>query len=405
MIRIDEPVATLLFALAWLCAVVPIEAGQDTVPPFELPESPVAGGRLFMEKGCVSCHAIHGLGGAGGPDLGKIQAAWTFLDIAGVMWNHDPKMEEEFKRRNLVRPKFTSEEMYQLVAFVYFLNYFGNPGDAAKGELVFLRKNCIQCHTVSTQGPEEGIALDEFQIYRSPAFISAALWNACKGMTDVMQERGFPRPVYEANDLVDILAFIRREADPIEKDLPVYLPPGNTRNGSVLFREKGCIHCHSVRGEGGDVGPPLGSWASGGVLSQMAGAIWNHGPEMWKSMEEAEVEYQKFSETEMSDLMTYLYFANFIDPPGDPQRGMDLFTEKGCVVCHAVSKEDTTVGPMVSEMKMANEAEVIAAMWNHASEMIEVARAADVAWPQFRSGEMADVVAFIRSQGKSGPLP
>ena len=256
-------------ALTGLCMLFATAAiaDEDTLPPFELPESPVTGGRLFMGKGCINCHAIYGLGGAVGPDLGKIHAAWSFLDIAGVMWNHVPRMEEAFKRQRIVPPTFASDEMYQLVAFIYFLNYFGNPGDAAKGELLFMRKNCIQCHKVGSHGPDEGIPLDRFQTQRSPASIAAALWNACQRMTDTMKERGVPRPVYEANDVVDILSFIRREASPQENDLPVCLPPGNTRKGAALFRAKGCIQCHSVRGEGGKVGPTLGSWKSGGVLS------------------------------------------------------------------------------------------------------------------------------------------
>ena len=72
-------------------------------------------------------------------------------------------------------------------------------------------------------------------------------------------------------------------------------------------------------------GPALGSWKAGGILSQMAGAIWNHGPEMWTSMDDAGIEYREFEEEEMSDLMTYLYFTSFFDPPGDVARGEGIF--------------------------------------------------------------------------------
>ena len=137
----------------------------------------------------------------------------------------------------------------------------------------------------------------------------------------------------------------------------------------------------------------------------MAGEIWNHSPKMWASMEELGIQYQKLTEEEMSDLLTYLYFANFVDPPGDPTRGGVLFAEKGCVACHAVSNDEVAVGPDVSDMKLADEAEVITAMWNHAFKMEEIARASDTAWPQFRSGEMADVVAFIRSRCQPAPNP
>ncbi len=396
---------TLILLAGVLMATVPA-AAQDDAPFFQLPESPIEGGKLFMEKGCVNCHAIHGLGGAGGPDLGRVQAAWSFLDIAGVMWNHQPKMEAEFKRRKIARPELTSDEMFQLIAFVYFLNYFGNPGDATDGELVFLRKQCIDCHSVGSQGPSNGIALDRFQSLRSPAFIAAALWNASREMTRTMQEENIQRPVYEPNDIVNILAFIRREADPALRESSVYPPPGSSRRGAVLFEKKGCISCHAVRGEGGDVGPSLGAWQSGGVLSQMASTMWNHGPEMWKSMDEADVEQPEFTEQEMSDIMTYLYFSTFVDPPGDPDRGEKIFSDKGCIACHwGGVGGGNSKGLGATEMHLPNAPSVIAAMWNHAPEMEEAIREVSIAWPRFQPGEMVDLVAFIKSRGEANVEP
>ncbi len=398
--------AVLCFAAAAVAVSAWAEEGASF---FELPDSPAAGGRLFMDKGCIKCHTVYGLGGAGGPDLGKVQAAWSFLDTAGVLWNHQPKMEAEFRRRKISRPSLTSEETFQLIAFVYFLNYFGSPGDAIEGEFAYLRKQCVKCHSVGSHGPPEGIPLDRFQSYRSPAFFAAALWNSSKDMTQMMVDEGVPRPVYEADDIVDILAFIRREADPQERVDPVYLPPGSSKKGQALFEEKGCVHCHSVGGEGGQTGPALGSWKAGGILSQIAGTMWNHGPIMWESMLEEEIEFPELSEEEMSDLMTYLYFSSFIDPPGDPVRGGEHFRDKGCVRCHEpdLAKDllGTRVGMNVSQMKLQTSSEVVAAMWNHASEMDEATRSSNIAWPQFRPGQMVDLVAFIQSRSNGSTTP
>lgn len=373
-------------------------ADEEKVRMIELPENPVAGGRLFMEKGCINCHPILGMGGGGAPDLGKVKAEWTFSGIAAAMWNHTPKMDAEFKRRNIVRPQFDDEEMYQLIAFVYFLNYFGNPGDPTEGELIFFRNKCVDCHRVGAHGPEDGTSLNDFQLYRSPAFIVAALWNASQLMTEAMEEQGVPRPVYEANDILDILAFIRRDADPLEEGSPVYLPPPSSRRGAEIFRTGACIRCHSVRGEGGDIGPDLGMWESKGVLSQVASAMWNHGPAMWKAMAKEGVEFPLFSPEEMSDLMTFFFFSSFADAPGDPERGRDIFSEKGCVACHwgGIAAGDA-VGPGVSDMRLDSAAKVIAAMWNHASEMQEAVLSVEMVWPQLKSDEMVDIMAFIQS--------
>src|SRR3972149_9450815 len=57
-----------------------------------LPGNPLEGSRLFTGKGWLRCHAIYGVGGASGPDLGQGILKRPLLDIAGVMWNHSPGM-------------------------------------------------------------------------------------------------------------------------------------------------------------------------------------------------------------------------------------------------------------------------------------------------------------------------
>jgi len=375
-----------------------VRAEDDTASFFQLPGSPVTGGGIFMEKGCIKCHAIQGLGGTAAPDLGKVRAAWSFLDIAGVMWNHTPRMDAEFERRKITRPTFTSEEVFQLISFVYFLNYFGDPGNPDRGRKLFEEMRCDACHSVGEHGPEGEKPLGHFQSARSPAVIGAALWNANQEMTRAMIAEDIPRPVYQGNDIVDILAFICREASPREATGAVYLPPGSPRRGEEVFQEKGCGHCHAVRGRGEHRAPDLGSKEFRGMLASMEGAMWNHGPEMWKSMEEAGIGYPRFAPEEMSDLMTYLYFSNLIDPPGDPEEGRRLFEEKGCVSCHGLSPFEDTRARSASEMEFPSASAVIAAMWNHASEMKEAAEIINVAWPQFKPGEMRDLVSFIRSR-------
>lgn len=391
--------ALLLCAAAAVLAPVLGAFGEDEEAPFyRAIRSPVVGGRLFMVKGCNTCHAIHGLGGAQGPDLGKARAALTFLDIAGVLWNHQPGMEAEYKRLKLERPWLSSYEMVELITFIYYLGYFGDPGDAAQGELVFRRNRCTECHTVGNHGHENGIPLDRFQSYRSPAFFASALWNGSKAKNEALKQRNLPRPVYEANDLADILAFIRRDANPEERAADIYLPPGNPEKGEDLVETKACLQCHSVAGEGGDMAPALASRRFGGVLSQIGAAMWNHEPGMWESMEAENVPFPQLSPEEFSDLTAYLYFASFVDRPGDPQRGRELFANKGCVKCHGPGQDHDMKGIDVASMDFADAPGIIAAMWNHAPLMDAATRYINVAWPQFQPGEMAHLVAYIESQ-------
>jgi len=393
----------LVAAIGGVGMVLSVGAGDSSGPFLSLPENPMAGGRLFMEKGCVACHAVHGVGGTAGPDLGRVPAAWSFLGIAGVMWNHSPKMDAEFRRRRITRPELSSDEMFKLIAFVYSLNYFGSTGDPDEGERLLLRKRCLECHSVGNHGAiRESVPLDRFQANVSPAYIAAALWNASRDMTAQMRQQGIPRPVYGEHDLVNILAFIRREAKPENAGTTTYLPLGNAKNGAELFRNKGCIRCHAVRGEGGNIGPDLGVSRSGDVVSQLAGAMWNHGPEMWQAMAATQSSFPELTSTEMSDLITYLHFSSFADPAGDPKVGQRLFEEKGCGTCHGLVPEDDSLGLPVAEMEFRTAPDVIAAMWNHTLEMEQAAEAAEIAWPQFRPGEMEHLVAFIKARIEAG---
>ncbi len=396
-------VMVLVTAIGVVGMVLSAGAGDSSGPFLSLPENPMVGGRLFMEKGCVACHAVHGVGGTAGPDLGRVPAAWSFLGIAGVMWNHSPKMDAEFSRRGITRPELSSDEMFKLIAFVYSLNYYGGAGNPDEGERLLLRKRCLECHSVGNHGAAgEAIPLDSFQTSVSPAYIAAALWNASRDMTAQMRQRGIPRPVYGEHDLVDILAFIRREANLKDAGATVYLPLGNAKIGAEVFRDKACISCHAVRGEGGNIGPDLGVARSGDVVSQLAGAMWNHGPEMWHAMSNAQSSFPELTPTEMSDLITYLHFSSFADPAGDPKVGERLFDEKGCGTCHGLLPEDDTLGLPVAEMEFSTAPDVIAAMWNHTLEMELAAKAAEIAWPQFRPGEMEHLVAFIKSRVEAG---
>jgi cytochrome c2 len=52
--------------------------GQAPAPP----QDAVAGSRVFNTKGCVTCHAVNGIGGRIGPDLGRIHRPGSFYDLA-----------------------------------------------------------------------------------------------------------------------------------------------------------------------------------------------------------------------------------------------------------------------------------------------------------------------------------
>ncbi|HLG29913.1 MAG TPA: hypothetical protein VI387_06835, partial [Candidatus Brocadiales bacterium] len=113
-----------------------------------LPEDPLKGWSVFEGKGCIKCHSIHGHGGKDGPDLGEKPFYGSFLQLAGVMWNHSPQMSERMRELRISRPTFTHEEMAELIAYLYYLQYLGEPGNPLEGEKLFPEKGCIKCHSV-----------------------------------------------------------------------------------------------------------------------------------------------------------------------------------------------------------------------------------------------------------------
>ncbi len=100
-------------------------------------------------KRCIACHAIAGVGGHGGPDLGTRgrELVGSISSIAGLMWNHSQGMTAEFARRGIPRVTFSGQEMADIIAYLYFVNYANVYGAPDRGERIFAEK-CSACHTI-----------------------------------------------------------------------------------------------------------------------------------------------------------------------------------------------------------------------------------------------------------------
>lgn len=391
-----------------------ILCGMNSAPSFaaepELPENPTIGSEVFIGKGCIRCHTILGEGGTVGPDLGNTRLHLSFMDLAGIMWNHSPQMERRFREEKFRRPRMTSEEMKNLIAFLYYLDYFDKPADPEEGEELFQEKKCGTCHSLGGKGGMKVLRppppLDRFKQYVSPIFFVTALWNAMKNMTQSMVTHNHPnmqRPVFLENGLVNILSYIKA-AGVVKKEYSrVYITPGNPNTGRALFVEKKCVKCHTSErsGESGKIS--LKAQDLKGSLTQIAGTISNHFPNMWSAIEKSDFTIPVFNEEEMSDIISYLYFLQHVDEPGDPQRGKLLFQEKekGCRTCHPIGGVggDKEVAPdLATEKNLETPVDIVRAMWNHGSEMEEKMKEKGVTWPKMEKGEMMDLVEFIRSQ-------
>lgn len=394
----------LAVTLIAVCSLAPTRstmAGAESEP--DGPSgNPLKGRNIFISKGCIKCHSIWGVGGKLGPDLTRIGMGKSFLQIAGSLWSHSPKMVELMKRVGVERPTFTPEEMSDFISYLYYLNYFNEPGDAIIGRRLFSERSCINCHAVGNMGGRIAPSLDDYQKYASPLFVAQAMWNHGPRMSAKMRELGIQHPAFQGKEMADLLAFIRGQASGAilnEK----FMMPGSPASGRRLFAQKGCSGCHSINGRGGKLGPDLSKKDFFKSVTEIAGSMWNHDPQMWGKMQRTGAARPAFKGNEMADVIAYLYFMRYVDAPGDAANGKRLFEQKGCAQCHSLGQEHAgKVGPNLGgSALLTSPVHLITAMWNHAPAMEQLVQERGLAWPKFEGNEMRDLVEFLKSPKES----
>ncbi len=173
---------------------------------------------------------------------------------------------------------------------------------------------------------------------------------------------------------------------------------GDPRAGRKVYAEKGCGKCHALNGVGPTIGPDLGR-TEPRTVTRIAGAMWNHAPEMEKAAREKGLRWPAFRGSELRDLVAFLTFLRMLDPPGDPRRGELLFDEKRCSTCHAIGGRGGSIGPDLTRWRrFASPILWAEVMWRHAAEMEGKMREMGLAWPRFEGDEMVDLLTFVERE-------
>ena len=382
----------LAMALAGLLAVSHPAHAQERAG---LTQNPLAGSRVFGSKGCVKCHAVNGLGGTVGPDLGRIARRRSFYDLAAAMWNHLPAMGQRMDELGIERPFMDEREAGDLIAFLFTLDYFDPPGDVEAGKRLFGEKKCVVCHQVGTYGGVVGPSLDHLGNYGSPILVAAAMWNHGPAMEAQMQAHGIKRPTFSGSELMDLISYLE-SVSPAPLEGPLYVLPGNAEEGRVVFTEKGCVACHSVQGVGGRVGPDLARRGLHWGLTEFAAAMWNKAPAMSAAMKARGIDVPQLGAGEMADIVAYLYAVQYFAESGDPEAGRRLLATRGCLECHSLAGQAGKRAPELSRGSISSPAGVIAEMWSH-SALMEAEGGAEAPWPTLSAEEIADITAFLQT--------
>jgi mono/diheme cytochrome c family protein len=73
------------------------------------------GKRVFAEKNCAKCHDDPS---SGAPKLSKGKGAYSAVSMVSALWGHGPQMLDLMNQRRLEWPRFTTQQMSDLIAYL-----------------------------------------------------------------------------------------------------------------------------------------------------------------------------------------------------------------------------------------------------------------------------------------------
>ena len=338
---------------------------------------PRTGSQLFQGKGCARCHAVNGVGGRVGPELGFQQPLAGLNQLVAAMWNHAPRMWEAFEKEKFRYPELGDRDMAHLFAYLYTARYVDEPGDFYRGRQLFKTKECIRCHSFYGEGAKIGPDLSTV-IADTPIAWTQAMWNHAPAMEAELHKLGAAWPEFQGSEMNDLLAYVRETSGTPRHEYE--LLPADPDRGWQLFQSKSCIVCHAVRGEGGHVGPELAPrYDHPMTIVQLGGSMWNHSPEMWREMQARKIPRPTFTGRQMADLIAFFQSVGYFEPGGSPRVGEILFARRGCSNCHGAQGEGTQSGPALrGRGRNFTSVTLATALWSHGPKMSQRARQLNV---------------------------
>ena len=263
------------------------------------------GRQLFQRKSCGRCHSLRGEQGKLGADLSAVGGVDTPIVWAQLMWNHAPAMEAGMEQLGLSWPRFESDEMNDLLAYIREVTTGPRresallPADPERGRELFRSKSCIRCHEVKGEGGRVGPELGpRRKLPPTLVRFAGSMWNHSPQMFQEMKANGIARPSFEGREMADLIAFLY--------SLRYFEPMGSPEDGQNLFASRGCSQCHGARGEGSPKGPTLRKRDEVFTSINLATGLWAHGPQMYKRTQQVGIPWPTLKETDVSDLVAFL---------------------------------------------------------------------------------------------------
>ena len=266
---------------------------------FDDPGDARRGAEAYARLQCASCHALGRQGDTIGKPLDRYSAYTSSTALAQAMWNAGPTMQAAQVRTGTPIPQFSGHDMADIQAYIrgqgqrqsrdVILQPLPNP---TKGALVYQSKGCGACHDGARRIAPD---LARSTLSKSASEITGLLWNHSYAMSARMGAQGIRFPQFSDTEMADLIAhlyfkgYVDQEGDP--------------KAGAAVFTSKACASCHKD-GTGG--APNLAEVVKRTDRAGLASAMWNHAPQMHKTMAERSSFWPKFEPGEMRNLAAYL---------------------------------------------------------------------------------------------------
>lgn len=360
---------------------------------------PERGSALFYgDKKCGVCHAINGSGGRVAPDLSGMQPELPAMGwLTTKLWNHGPGMWRQIRRQNKPLPDVNTQEMADILSFLYQASSVDPPGDVAAGRQVFAQKGCAKCHSVGNVGGNAAPELSRIVIGGDRTEWTRAMLNHAGSMVGPISSTLGQWPQFSGQEMNNLISFVISASKVPEQPTSVL---GDPDSGAAIFQRR-CFQCHSVRGTGGTIAPELGPDRPLPLsTAQFAGLMWNHAPAMLAKGREMNLPATQLAPNEMSDLLAFLASLRYFEPQGSAAEGRQVFAKRGCASCHGDSAQGTATGPRLrAENENYTVASFTAALWRHGPRMIDRMEQMGMPWPTLEPKDIGNLVSFLNQPG------
>lgn len=347
------------------------------------------GRHVLEEKGCLSCHALDGVGGTQAPDFAKSgNLEKKPGSLATEMWNHGPNMWAQFEADKREVPTMTPSEAADLYAYFYAALYFAPQADANRGRELFEEKQCASCHSEVLDTRPTKARVERWTDLRDPIVWAERMWNHSNEMASASANRGIGWPRLSGAEIVDLLMFLSK--------LPEMAPQaaafavGNPELGRTVF-DTSCANCHSFGREKAKVNLLTGAPES---ITDYVAAMWNHAP----IMRSRGGSTATLAAGDMRDLIAYLFSQRYFFEIGNTRNGQKVYDSKGCATCHEARRREMDAPDLTSASEAYSPITLTAAAWRHGPAMLARMKKERIAWPKFEGSEMSDLIAFLNSR-------